>query len=284
MPTAAVIGAGSLGGALAHTLAARERFRLIRLIDPADDVASGKALDIQQSGPVLGFSTKLVGARHVRDAIGADVIILADAARAAGPALDGEHALALIRSLVAHTHHTPIVCADATHAPLVERATVELNLSTACVIGSAPTALAAAVRAVVALELDVSPTDIALSIIGRPPDRLFVPWSQATIAGTPIEARLSAPRLLSVGERLRHLWPPGPYALASAAARVVEAVTLGSRRTYSCVVMMSGAYGVRDRAGALAVQLGPAGRVRIASLALTQQECVKLGNAFERDR
>lgn len=284
MPTAAIIGAGNLGGALAHTLAARERFRLIRLIDSAGDVAAGTALDIQQSGPVLGFSTQLVGARHVLEAIGADVVILADPARATGPPLDGEHGLAAIRTLAAHGNRAPLVCADATQGLLVEQATVELNLSTFAIVGSAPAALAAAARAVVALDLDVSPTDVALPVIGRPPDRLFVPWSQATLAGAPLEASLSSPRLVSLGERLRHLWPPGPYALASAAARVAEAAALGSARTYSSVVMMSGAYGVRDRAGSMAVRLGPAGRVRIVALALSQQERVTLGNVFEAGR
>src|SRR5262245_66477393 len=59
MTTAAIIGAGDLGGAVAQALAARDRVARLVLIDPAGTVAAGKALDLQQSGAVHGFHTRL---------------------------------------------------------------------------------------------------------------------------------------------------------------------------------------------------------------------------------
>ena len=61
MQEVAIVGAGELGGALAHVLARREAARTIRLIDDQGRVAEGKALDIAQAAPVEGFATQLSG-------------------------------------------------------------------------------------------------------------------------------------------------------------------------------------------------------------------------------
>ena len=59
MPDVAILGAGSLGGTLAHALAARGRVRDVCLIDAGGRVAEGKALDITQAAPIEGFSTRV---------------------------------------------------------------------------------------------------------------------------------------------------------------------------------------------------------------------------------
>ena len=69
MTIVAVIGAGALGGTLAHTLAARSRVDEVRLIDPEGRVAAGKALDIQQSSPVEQWSTRVSAAEHIEAAM-----------------------------------------------------------------------------------------------------------------------------------------------------------------------------------------------------------------------
>ena len=73
MSTIAIIGAGPLGGALAHTLAGRSRVGEVRLIDPEGRIAEGKALDILQSSPVEQFSTRVTAATSYAAAAGADV-------------------------------------------------------------------------------------------------------------------------------------------------------------------------------------------------------------------
>src|SRR5438128_10519692 len=97
MSTVAIIGAGPLGGALAHTLAGRSRVNEIRLIDPEGRVAEGKALDILQSAPVQQFSARLTAASTFAAAAGADAIVLADLV--SGGEISGEAGLALVRQL-----------------------------------------------------------------------------------------------------------------------------------------------------------------------------------------
>src|SRR6476661_2359366 len=78
MQEVAIVGAGELGGALAHVLARRDAARTIRLIDDRGRVAEGKALDIAQAAPVEGFATALSGSTDWAAGAGARVIILAD--------------------------------------------------------------------------------------------------------------------------------------------------------------------------------------------------------------
>src|SRR5947207_2861409 len=83
---------------------------------------------------------------------------------------------------------------------------------------------AAALRAMIALETDGSPQDIALSIAGVPPSQIVVAWDDATIGGFAAARVLDEPTRRRLAARLPSLWPPGPYALASAAAKVIEAL------------------------------------------------------------
>jgi malate dehydrogenase len=93
MQQVAIIGAGELGGAVAHALARSNLVQSVRLIDETRRVAAGKALDIAQAAPVEGFATQLSGATDVSMAAGASIVILAD--RITGGEWQGEDGLAL---------------------------------------------------------------------------------------------------------------------------------------------------------------------------------------------
>ncbi len=100
MQAVAIVGAGELGGAVAHVLARRDVVRSITLIDESGRVAAGKALDITQAAPVEGFATELSGSTDVSTAAGAAVVILAD--RSGGGEWQGEDGLLLLKRL-SHT-------------------------------------------------------------------------------------------------------------------------------------------------------------------------------------
>src|SRR5215208_3792712 len=117
----AIVGAGALGGALAQRLAARGRTREVRLIDEHGGVAQGKALDIQQSGPVDGFTTKLTGADSIDAAAGAAAIVLADAA-AGDVEHAGEPGLALVKRLAAIEQRAPLVFAGNSQRLVIAKA------------------------------------------------------------------------------------------------------------------------------------------------------------------
>src|SRR4051794_24293648 len=100
MSDIAIIGAGELGGALAHLLARRDAAALIRLIDDRGHVAEGKSLDIMQAAPVERFAARVAGSTDLMAAGGADIVILADRAGAAEwQGEDGLRLVARIREL-----------------------------------------------------------------------------------------------------------------------------------------------------------------------------------------
>ena len=285
--TVAILGASVLGGALAHKLAGRGRVDEIRLVDPNAKVAAGTALDIQQAGSIEGCRTRVVSAGDVQAAAGAAVIVLAGFARQTALNEDedendqGKAEYALLKQVAQLDSDSVLVCADASHRPLIERGVREMKIPRARVIGSAPGALASALRALVALEVGGSPSQVALAVLGTPPHHTVISWSDATARGQALTQLLEPPRLTRLKARVPYLWPPGPYTLASAASRVCEAIVGGgSSRAFSCFVGLDRELGARHVVSALSVVLGPQGVARILTPSLSVHERVELENAL----
>jgi malate/lactate dehydrogenase len=174
---------------------------------------------------------------------------------------------------------TTIVCAGALQRLLIERAAAELRVEPRRICGSAPGALESAARALTALEVDASPDDVRLNVTGIPPRGIVIPWSAATVRGVGAVQAIAPHRLTSIASRLAALWPPGPYALASSASRVVEALFHGSRRSHGCFVVLDGTLGARGRVAALPVTLTDLGVGEIVTPSMTTHERVALENA-----
>ena len=278
MRDVAIIGAGELGGALAYVLARRSVAGEIRLIDETGSVAAGKALDIMQAAPIEGFATRLSGSTDVWTAAGASVLVVAD--RFGGDEWQGEDGLMLLKRIVDVGAGSIVLCAGSSQRELVERGVRELHIARGRLFGSAPEALAGAVRAIVALETNGSPRDVALAVLGVPPSQIVIPWEDATIAGFAMTRVLDEPSRHRIDARVARLWPPGPYALASAAATAIEALLGRSRRLATCFVAPDDSAGRRARAAALPVRLGPAGIVDVALPSLSVHERVLLDNAM----
>jgi malate dehydrogenase len=262
--TIAVIGAGPVGGALAQKLASREGVRLVTLIDPQGHVAQGKALDILESSGVDGFTTRVIGAEVVTAAAGADAIVLADLA-AAGE-ISGESGLSLVAQLLRVEQAAPIVFAGGGQRELMLRISSELHVTARRLIGSAPLALESSVRAVVAALLDASPSDLSIGIAGVPPRDAVIGWDAATAFHQPIAAVLAPHHMAAVSGRIPALWPPAPYTLASAGARVAEAAALGSRRRYTCFAVVGRAV------AAVPVMISRGGMESVLEPALSRHE------------
>ena len=278
MRDVAIIGAGELGGMLAHVLTRRSAAGEIRLIDETGRVAAGKALDITQAAPIEGFATRVSGSTDVSTAAGASVVVIAD--RVGGSEWQGEDGLLLLKRILALGAGTIVLCAGASQRELIERGVRELHVRRGRLFGSAPEALAAAVRAIVALETDGSPRDVALAVLGVPPSQIVIPWETATIGGLAMTRVLDEPSRRRINARVAALWPPGPYALASAAATIVEALVGRSRRLATCFVAPDDSEGMRTRTAALPVRLGPAGIVEVVLPSLSVRERVLLDNAM----
>jgi malate dehydrogenase len=283
MSLVAILGAGEIGGAAARALAMRARVGVIRLIDEMPNIADGKALDLSQAAPIIGSDTRIEGAHDYSAAAGAQAIVLADPAAAPGSEWSGEAALALLRRLgqFGFLETSVLIFAGSTHRVLMQQALDELGFTRRRTIGSAPEAFAATARALVAVEANQSAAQVALTVMGRLPDRLVIPWNEGSIGGSSVASVLTPPQLHRVETRLRGLWPPGSTALGTSAALAAEAVIAGSRRIFSTFVSLDRDNGTRAPVCAWPVSLGPNGLERIASPALTSRDRVIMDGVLE---
>jgi malate dehydrogenase len=279
MSTVAVFGAGDIGAACAQALASRDRARRILLIDSAASGAAGKALDIQQSGAIAGFHTRLEATSDETRAIGCAVLVVADRFAAGSPEWQGEEALALIRR-VAASSDVPIVFAGAAQATLMRSASQELRIAARRLIGSASEAFSSALSAVVAMEARCSPAEVSVALLGAPPDAFVIPWSEASIGGYALERTVSQVQLRRLEARARRLWPPGPYALGAAASQIVQGLLDAARQSFSVLTVLDGEFGVRGRIAAVPALLSPYGVAHIRTPLLNRREQVQLDTAL----
>jgi malate dehydrogenase len=277
MTSVAIIGAGALGGAVAQALAARDVVRRVLIVDAAAGVAAGKALDLQQSGAVNGSHVRLEGTNDLSRVVGSAVCVIADRSGPPEAEWAGDEGLGLLRRLLPWTEDTPLVFAGESHAGLMLTARREHHLRRTAIVGSAPEAYASAMRSMVALEAGCSPAEVSLAVLGLPPARLVVPWSEAAIGGFALEQTLTPVAMSRLEARAPRLWPPGPFALGAAAALAVAAIVTASRRTLSVLTVLDGEYGVRDRLGSTPALLDSTGiaRVRVPSLSTRERVLVE---------
>jgi len=274
MSTVCIIGAGDVGGAVADALARRECVARVLLVDTAGNAAAGKALDIQQSGAIKRFHVRLDGTDDVSRVAGCAVCVVAD--RFGSSEWQGEEGLAMLLRLATYLGDAPVIFAGAVQRELLRLAAREGHLKREQLIGSAPEAHASAVRAVVAMEARCSPSEVSLAVLGAPPDGFVVPWSEASIGGYSLERVLSQVQLARIEARAARLWPPGPFALGLAGARVAEAVIAHARRTLSVLMVLGNEIGVRGGVGALPATVSPTGIASVRVPTLNTRERVRL--------
>ena len=272
MTTAAVVGAGDIGGTVVRAMAASDRVDRVLLIDQQEATAAGKVLDIQQAGPITRFHTRLDATNDLTVLGECAVCVVADSL----PGSTRDDDAALIRRIAPYVRTTPIVFAGVAHAELIEYAGMEIGLHRARLIGSAVEAAVSTIKALVALEAECSPRDVMLTVLGKPPAGLVVRWSEASVGGYGLQDVLSQAALARIEARARHMWPPGPYALGTAAAQLAEAILCASRQFFSAITLLTGEFGVRNRPGALPVRLGPAGITETRIPHLTPREGVQI--------
>jgi malate/lactate dehydrogenase len=191
--------------------------------------------------------------------------------------------LAVLRRLKSggHLDRSVLICAGAGHHGLMQQAFDELGLSRRRVIGSSPESLAAGARALVAIEARAASHQVALMVLGRPPHKIIVPWSEASVAGYSVTSVLTAPQLSQVERRLRGLWPPGPNALGTAAALFCESVVTGSRRIFSAFVSLDRDNGTKAPVCAWPVSIGASGLERATTPRLSGRDQVVVDEVLQ---
>jgi malate/lactate dehydrogenase len=203
--------------------------------------------------------------------------VIAD--RAAGGEWQGEEGLQLVARLSQLAPNACLVCAGSSQRDLVDRGVHELHVERRRLFGSAPEALAAAARALVALAVDASPQDVALSVVGVPPASFIVPWEDATVAGFRAIKLMDEPSRRRVARRIAAAWPPGPYALAAAVCKTLDAMSGRTREVVSCFVAPQDG-GRQSRTAAMPVRLAASGITHVVLPRLDVVDRIALDNAI----
>jgi len=275
MSGVAILGAGELGGAIAHALAGRGRVRDVTLVDEAADIAAGKALDIQQTGPIDRIDVRVGAAADLLSAAGASVIVLADAV-GSGEWKD-DRGLAAVDRLMRAGTAAAFVFAGPNQTTLMRAASRELGVAADRLVGTAAAAVVGTVRALVGLEAGGAGAGVSVTVGGRPPT-FVVAWSSATISGSLVTDRIPAHRLLAVAQSLRRFWPPSARAIAAPTTRIIEALVRGSRDLHQALTILDGEFGSRGGVGMMPLSIGP-GRVLARVMpSLSPQERTEIEN------
>ena len=269
-----ILGAGDIGGALARQLAATDLVSRIVIVDEIANIAAGKALDVAQSAPVDRYHTSMVGTADVAAVVGADVVVVADTAQPVAEWKD-EAGLTLIKRAAGLNQRAPIICAGTAQATVIERGVNEAGISRTRLFGSAPEALRSAIIAIVALEAAAAPSDISLSVLGRAPQQIIVPWDEAAIGGRCATQVLSAAQLARLDARIARLWPLGPYSLASAATRLIRTAVTRTQRTHAALVAVTRDEGVAGKSAMMPITLKPEGIASLVPPSLSTRDRVR---------
>lgn len=284
----ALIGAGMIGGTLAHLAAMREMGDIV-LFDIAEGIPQGKALDISQAGPIDGFDAELKGATDYADIAGADVcIVTAGVPRKPGMSRDDLLGInlkvmkAVGEGIKKHAPKAFVICItnplDAMVWALREFSGLPHNM----VVGMAGVLDSARFRHFLADEFKVSVEDVTAFVLGGHGDTMVPIVEYSTVAGIPIPDLIkmgwsTKERIDEIVKRTRGgggeivaLLKTGSayYAPATSAIAMAESFLKDKKRVLPCAAHLSGQYGVDDLYVGVPCVIGEKGVERVVEIEL----------------
>ena len=288
----ALIGAGQIGGTLAHLAALKELGDIV-MFDIVDGVPQGKALDLAESGPVDGFNAKLAGASDYSAIAGADVVIVtAGVPRKPGMSRDDLLGInlkvmeAVGAGLRAHAPDAFVICITNPLDAMVWALQKFSGLPPHKVVGMAGVLDSARFRHFLAEEFNVSVEDVTAFVLGGHGDDMVPSVRYSTVAGVPLpdlvkmgwttQAKLDAmvDRTRKGGGEIVGLLKTGSafYAPAASGIAMAESYLKDQRRVLPCAAHMTGQYGLKDTYVGVPVVIGANGVERVMEIALDDAE------------
>ena len=284
-----IIGAGNVGATTAHWCAAAELGDVVLLDIPATEgMPAGKALDLFQASPIVGFDARLTGTTEWADTAASDVVVVT-AGIARKPGMSRDDLLAtnarIVGDVAARIRDTSpeavvIVVSNPLDA-MVQRTFQVTRFPHARVMGQAGILDTARYRAFLALELGVSVEDIQAMLLGGHGDTMVPVPSCTSVGGIPVTQLVAPDRLEAIVQRARNggaeivgLLKTGSayYAPAAATAQMVEAVVRDKKRLVPCAAYCRSEYGAGGYFVGVPVILGSGGVERVIELDLLPAE------------
>src|SRR6202522_2238951 len=288
----ALIGAGQIGGTLAHFAAVKELGDIV-LFDIVDGIPQGKALDIAESGPVEGFNAKLTGTSSYADIAGSDVIIVtAGVPRKPGMSRDDLLGInlkvmdAVGTGIKTHAPGAFVICITNPLDAMVWALQKASGIAYNRIVGMAGVLDSARFRYFLSEEFNVSVEDVTAFVLGGHGDDMVPSVRYSTVAGIPLpdlvkmgwtsQAKLDAivERTRKGGGEIVNLLKTGSafYAPASSAIAMAESYLKDKKRVLPCAAYLNGEYGVKDMYVGVPVVIGSKGVERIVEIELAGKE------------
>jgi len=289
-----VVGAGMVGGTVAQLVAQRDYADVV-LVDIVEGLPQGKALDLMQAGPVLGYDSNLIGTNGYAETADSDVVVITSGI-ARKPGMSRDDLLktnmgiveSVTREVVATSPNAIIVVVSNPLDAMCHVAFDTAGWPRERVIGQAGVLDSARFRTFIAMELDVSVEDVSAFVLGGHGDTM-VPLSRySTVAGIPITELIPADRLREIEERTANggaeivgLLKSGSayYAPAASVVEMVEAILLDKKRILPSSVLLQGEYGIDGLYVGVPVKLGANGLEQVIEITLTDEERTALRNS-----
>jgi malate dehydrogenase len=281
-----VIGAGNVGATCALEVARRDVADVV-LTDIKENLPQGKALDMNQASPVLGFEASITGSNGYEETAGSDVIaITAGLPRQPGMSRDDlvttnegiisavtEQAIALSPDAIVIVISNPL---DA----MCHVAKAVSGLPKERVFGQAGILDTARFATFIAWETGCSVKDVTALVLGGHGDQMVPIASATTVGGVPLQKLVPQDRIDAMvqrtrvggGEIVNLLGTSAWYAPGAALAQMVNAVLLDEKRVLPCTALLEGEYGIDGLYMGVPVTLGAGGIEKVIELELTDQE------------
>lgn len=293
-----IVGAGNVGASCAAWLAERDLGDIVLVdIPQTEGMPKGKALDITQAGPVLGFDTRVAGTISYDDTAGSDVVVIT-AGVPRKPGMTREDLVGVNQNIVTSIIHnltstSPNAIFIIVTNPLdtmVYLAYKKAGLPRNRVMGQAGVLDSARMATFIAMELGVSVQNVQASVMGGHGDEMVPLVRYSAVAGIPITQLMGAERVAAIVERTRKgggeivsLLKTGSayYAPGAAAGQMVEAILKDKKLIVPASVYLDGEYGLKDICFGVPVKLGRAGVEQIIEVELDGDERAMLDKSVE---
>ena len=297
-----VVGAGNVGATTAQRLFERGYMDVV-LIDVVEDMPQGKALDIAESGPILGVDATITGSNGYEESANSDVVVIT-AGIARKPGMSRDDLLftnmkivgSVVREVAPRSPNATIIVISNPLDAMVQHAysiASGMGFTKNRVLGMAGVLDTGRFRTFLAQELNVSVRDVQAYVLGGHGDQMVPLTEYTTVGGVPISKLLSAEALERIikrtqggGGEIVALLKTGSafYAPSAAAAEMVDAVLLDQKRLLPCAALLEGEYGINGVYMGVPVILGAGGVEKVVELELTSDEKALLDNSADAVR
>jgi malate dehydrogenase len=293
-PKITVVGAGNVGASCALWAAARDLGDVV-LVDVVDGLPQGKALDLEQAGPILGFAHHITGSNDYAATAGSDVaIITAGLARKPGMSRDdllSKNAAivsGVVKSLVAQSPGVILIIVSNPVDAMTGLAQKVSGLPVRRVVGMAGVLDSARMRTFVAAETGSSAKDVQAYVLGGHGDTMVPLVRYSSVGGVPLTQLLPKDKLDRIVDRTRNggaeivaLLKTGSayYAPAAAAVEMAQAILCDERRVLPCAAYCDKEYGVGGYFVGVPARLGAGGVLDILEFDLAADEQAAFGKS-----